>query len=202
MLKMPNVTLVTIITRQHHLGKEALLNYTQAVEFRDIVVFTDKVKEFPGRCIHVSPRQRRDWCVWRLTQFPRYRSMFANHILFTESDSRIVNPAAWTDEFYQYDYIGAPWHGGRVGNGGFTLMSQRLLAGLESFKIPASPAVCYPCDGRICKFYRPSLEKLGCQYASKELANKFSNECGEYIGAFGVHSWYMIGKAREKGLLK
>ena len=202
MLEFPNVTLVTIATRDHHLGLEMMANFNKEARFRNIVVFTNKPDGFPGEHIPVTPRPYREWCVWRLTAFPKYRDKCANHILFAEADSRICNPPAWTNEFYQYDYIGAPWRGGRVGNGGFTLMSQRLLKGIANLNIPPYAAACFPCDGRICKFYRPALEKFGCRYASTELANKFSNETGDYLGAFGVHSYRMIGKAKEKGFLK
>jgi hypothetical protein len=42
-----------------------------------------------------------------------------------------VNPAAWDPEFLDWDYIGAKWFwaeaGKRVGNGGFSLRSYKLL---------------------------------------------------------------------------
>ncbi len=51
--------------------------------------------------------------------------------LLIHDDSCVVNPEMWTDEFLDYDYIGAPWPEGsqpyRVGNGGFSLRSKRLL---------------------------------------------------------------------------
>ena len=32
-------------------------------------------------------------------------------VLKVEFDSCIVNPFAWSDDFFNYDYIGAPWIG-------------------------------------------------------------------------------------------
>ncbi len=53
-------------------------------------------------------------------------------------DGYAVNAQAWTDEFFQYDYIGAPWlwwpDGENVGNGGFTLRSRRLYDALVQWR--------------------------------------------------------------------
>ena len=35
-------------------------------------------------------------------------------------------PEAWTDDFFNYDYIGATWDDGVVGNGGFSWRSRKL----------------------------------------------------------------------------
>ena len=51
-------------------------------------------------------------------------------VLICQHDGFILNPKAWTDDFYLYDYIGAPWwHQDHkaVGNGGFSLRSKKLL---------------------------------------------------------------------------
>lgn len=31
------------------------------------------------------------------------------HVLVVQYDGFILNPDAWTDEFLEYDYVGAPW---------------------------------------------------------------------------------------------
>ena len=58
------------------------------------------------------------------------------HNLIIHPDGFAVNREAWTDEFLEYDYIGAPWpkrvmkewnSTNRVGNGGFCLRSKRLI---------------------------------------------------------------------------
>ena len=56
-----------------------------------------------------------------------------------------VNPQAWDDVFFDYDYIGAPfcrlwgggpyWAGPIVGNGGFSLRSRKLHEALKSWPI-------------------------------------------------------------------
>lgn len=118
-------------------------------------------------------------------------------VLVVQHDGMIVNSEAWTDEFYDYDYIGAPWpvprpQDCRVGNGGFSLRSKRLQQ--ELVKIP------FPCneneDAFICNTHRAHLESCGMRFAPPELAARFAIEFDtwhhEDYGQtpFGFHGWY------------
>ena len=199
MLELDRVSLVTIATKDHPGAVVALNSCLNEVKFSNVVVFTNDARPYSGHlCFPVSPRTHQEWCVWRLTELPRFRDRFPGQfILFIESDSRLVNPSAWTDEFYKYDYIGAPWKENDVGNGGFTLMSQRFLTVLSKLHIPPNIKSCYPCDWKMCRNYKPLFESAGCKYAPVELAHRFSNETGDYLGAFGVHSHAMIDKAKK-----
>ena len=49
------------------------------------------------------------------------------HALIIQHDGFVLNAGAWTDDFLKYDYIGAPWPNRRVGNGGFSLRSKKLM---------------------------------------------------------------------------
>ncbi len=113
------------------------------------------------------------------------------HVLIIHPDSWIVRPEAWTDEFLQYDYVGATWwhkDNLNVGNGGFTLRSKKLLDILATLDIN-----CHPEDVVICRDLRPWLEREhGIKFAPEELANRFAIEAGgvidkRYNGAFGYH---------------
>ena len=56
-------------------------------------------------------------------------------VMVAEYDGFILNPEAWTDEFLNYDYIGAPLlvDGVQlVGNGGFSIRSKKLLRLVQS----------------------------------------------------------------------
>lgn len=65
--------------------------------------------------------------------------------LIVQPDGFAVNPQAWDDTFWEYDYIGAPWpsmwgggpywRGPIVGNGGFSLRSRRLYQALLDIDI-------------------------------------------------------------------
>lgn len=130
-----------------------------------------------------------------------------DYALLIQSDGFVVNPQAWSDDFYKYDYIGAPWpypnddfsfrdpFGNviRVGNGGFSFRSKKLM------KLPSDLNLewkayfgYYNEDGFVCCHNRHLLEKEGCVYAPIDVAKYFSHESEipEVVGItpFGFHS--------------
>ena len=69
-----------------------------------------------------------------VNKFPQY--IDTDFVLITQADGFIINPHKWTDIFLEYDYIGAPFPDEpqygftgdtRVGNGGFSLRSKKLI---------------------------------------------------------------------------
>jgi len=125
------------------------------------------------------------------------------HGLFVQLDGYPINPSGWRDDFMSYDYIGAPWpvsllesHNHpidkRVGNGGFSLRSARLIR-LCAEHMPASG---FNEDARICIHFRKFFEdNFDIRYAPVELAARFSMEqkCPEHnwdeAECFGFHGW-------------
>lgn len=76
-----------------------------------------------------------------------------SYVLIIQYDGFILNPDAWTDEFLEYDYIGAPWwytDDCNVGNGGFSLRSKKLL---EILANDDSILETHPEDHHICRTY-------------------------------------------------
>jgi len=115
------------------------------------------------------------------------RHITTSHVLTAQWDGYILNESAWKDEWLDYDYIGAVWHDGVVGNGGFSLRSKRLLDALGD---PAFAAPFYPEDERICRDWREQLEHdYKIRFAPPEVASEFSIEGGRYTGQFGFHSF-------------
>lgn len=122
-----------------------------------------------------------------------------------------VNPDRWTDEFLDYDYIGAPWpphllkvpdHSRRVGNGGFSLRSKRWLrVGKEiasSFAGGAEDVFC--CQTSIGEYL-----KRGCHVAPIDVAMRFSIELHipEYPDwstdqSFGFHGWFSADRDKYR----
>ncbi len=113
--------------------------------------------------------------------------------LIFQYDGFVLNPNAWSDEFLEYDYIGAPWYhlrGLRVGNGGFSLRSKRLLDSMAGHYKTIGGTV-HPEDVWICKTARPTLEAVGMRFAPETVAACFSKEgdhrCVSWNGEFGFH---------------
>jgi hypothetical protein len=116
--------------------------------------------------------------------------------LIVQWDGYAVNPEAWTDKFFDYDYIGATWDDGVVGNGGFSLRSNNLYEKLlelninyrveqfdetfiEPFVNPARDRDGSKFAGEdvvICRIYKEQLEKLGIKFAPHSIADQFSIE--------------------------
>ena len=71
-----------------------------------------------------------------------------SHCLLIQSDGFVIFPHQWDDAWLEYDYIGAPWPLAegcyldpwgtpqRVGNGGFCLMSKKLLGVPDKVEVP------------------------------------------------------------------
>jgi len=101
--------------------------------------------------------------------------------LIVEDDGYITNQDAWTDDFLNYDYIGAPWpwHG-VCGNGGFSLRSKKFLeisSTLIYDKSHDEYPVC-PEDSFLCldRYKRKYLIEKGIKFADIFTALKFSFE--------------------------
>ena len=124
-----------------------------------------------------------------------------DYFIIFQADGFILNWKAWTNEFFEYDYIGAPfeWYndGMQVGNGGFSFRSKKLHQLILDEKLE----LCndqyikdFAEDHNICRIHRPFLESKGIKFAPVELARKFSIEAwkshdNKYKGSFGFHGF-------------
>ena len=111
-----------------------------------------------------------------------------SHVLCVQWDGYVLNPQGWDPAFLEYDYIGAPWphfkDGMRVGNGGFSLRSRRLVEACGSLPIAAESE-----DVAICRTFRPLLEqRFGLRFAPEDVARRFAYErTAPTGGEFGFH---------------
>ena len=136
--------------------------------------------------------------------------------LLVQDHAFIINPDAWREEFFSYDYIGAPWpirdrayitpygEHQRVGNGGFSFRSKKLLEVPRVQWIPFRVADVakdfYKMfggnntneDGNICVHNKHLYEMHGCKIAPVEVAKYFSYESpvpeNQGIIPFGFHN--------------
>lgn len=113
-----------------------------------------------------------------------YRYVDTEFVLIFQYDGFVLNPKRWSEEFLNYDYIGAPCFWG-MGNGGFSLRSKKLLNALKTL---AYITDFHPEDLKICKDFRPQLESKGIRFAPNEVASKFSVENKMWNAQFGFHN--------------
>lgn len=119
-------------------------------------------------------------------------------VLVVQYDGMAANKTMWSDDFYNYDYIGAPWpdrftwigKDEKVGNGGFSFRSAKLLDKLRDPVIVFHDNHRYKNeDAIICQGHSLYLKrKHDIKYAPIELANRFSHEwCNPTGETFGFH---------------
>lgn len=139
--------------------------------------------------------------------------------LIIHSDGFAVNKDAWDNEFLNYDYIGAKWQNGDVGNGGFCLRTRKLYDALldldvkyktsdfstkeidnpENYVFDMYHDKVIPEDNIICKIYRKELEeKYGIKFAQGDIVDKFSiehNMSSQWLGkSLGFHGKHGVAK--------
>jgi hypothetical protein len=192
MLHLNNLTLVSIDAVANDLTRLALEDTLNVITPAKILLYSDQSNdwrpEWRGHWFHATPRSLAEMTeiLWRDVPF----RVATSHYLTVQWDGWAVNSSAWTDEFLDYDYIGAPWPWLPtlcVGNGGFSLRSVKLGRFLAEhcLQYPESE----PEDAVLCRLYQASLESNGFRWAPVELARQFSFEYGEPApgGSFGFH---------------
>ena len=120
----------------------------------------------------------------------------------------MLDDSLWDPKWVDADYIGAPWWwhpDKRVGNGGFSLRSTRLMRFLAAHpdKFPVAAIE----DDALCRQYRPALEAEGFRWAPEEIAMRFSFEYTKPAshGTFGFHDmrnwpWVLDDAALDRRL--
>jgi tetratricopeptide (TPR) repeat protein len=199
-----NVTLCAIDTENPVLALRALDVSMQAMSFGAVLFFTDRPEAYrlPGCRMIGIPRLtcRSDYSRFVTRSLGGY--VDTSHALLVQWDGYVVNADCWSDEFLACDYIGAPWgfhHDAfRVGNGGFSLRSRRLLDALADPEITDVD----PEDEAICRRYRPLLEsRYGISFAPESLAARFSFETtypeGPTLGFHGLFNMWMFLHPQE-----
>jgi hypothetical protein len=205
-LKLPGVTLVSVSSVSPERNLRAIEWCTNLVEFGDCKLITDKQMESTSPDIKiekcrtlVSIDEYSKFMIYELNDY--IKTGFA---LVIQPDGVIINPGSWTDQFLDFDYIGAPWPQGmftddkgeniRVGNGGFSLRSKKLLSFFNENEIPWTQyRGSYNEDGFISMANLDLLRRGGIKFPSPLLAYQFSREIecpdlGE-MDSFGFHNY-------------
>ncbi len=158
------------------------------IEFGRIIHFSRTAAPFPDCPWDTVPIPELDMNRWNIfvnRVVPNYiNTEFAMSV---HEDGFPMRFDLWQPEFLDYDYIGAPWDDGVVGNGGFNIESQKLLH--HKSMLPFSvEELNTASDTHVCRNRRKQLEQTGIQFAPTDLALKFSTETyGNERASFGFH---------------
>src|SRR3990170_6086090 len=194
-LLIPNTTLCCIDCYNQELSIKALRHCLKLCDFEKAIFLTDKEHDVENIDVKVirSIQDKKQYSKFIIKELDKY--IDTKFVLMIQYDGFILYPEAWTDEFQQYDYIGAKWwwyyDGLNVGNGGFSLRSKRLLSALSNIDIVLD-SLKYGEDTFICRTYRRYLEKeYDIKFAPELIADLFSYEHSEPVcKPFGFHGLF------------
>lgn len=210
-LQLPDVTLVAMTSVKIGATIKAMEYSMKGIDFGDAVLITDRRPFGLPKKIRFGKIDKLDSidkfnydCVYEM-----YKYIHTSHIMLVHADGFVVHPEVWSDEFLDYDYIGAPWPVPpeedtvtfrdpdgkliRVGNS-VGIRSRKLLELPTTLGIPwQSFYGWYNEDGFLCCHHHKELEEAGCRYAPVEVAARLSQEQSmpetEGITPFAFHKW-------------
>ena len=116
-----------------------------------------------------------------LTSVAFWQAIEGENILIHQEDSFMFK-ADNLERFLSYDYVGAPWHNGQVGNGGFSLRKRSAMLRL----CRAHPPVHVPEDLHFHRLFR--LHKS--HVAPWSVARQFAVENVAFNDAVAGHQWW------------
>ena len=129
------ITLVAVDCAYAQLAAAALARSAALLPVARVLLLTDAAITHDGvEVITIAPiRSRAAYSHFIVKELADY--IATDYALVIQWDGFVIDGGMWADEFWNYDYIGAKWpHVAgdfRVGNGGFSLRSKRLLDALE-----------------------------------------------------------------------
>ena len=188
---IPMIDLVAVACTKIPETIEALRKSQSKFNFSRTILFTHEDIKVDGieviKINKLDYKGYNEFVAMKLWQF-----IGSDYIILVQNDGYITDASQWTNEFLKYDYIGAPWpipdddktyrtpgkRLVRVGNGGFSLRSRRLLReptalGLE---FTDNGSGFWHEDGAICVHWGDILENNGIKFAPLSVAMQFSRE--------------------------
>ena len=222
-IKLDNVTLLALGSTKIQENIDALEHSIRGIDFGAVKFIShEKPANLPSTIEfegyrgfgRISYKEFSYYCIYRLVEH-----VDTDYMLMIHPDGFVINPDKWEDEFLDWDYIGAVWpikedafidpfgNHQRVGNGGFTLRSRKVLEIPQYENIPFEVnqgtfykhmnAGSYNEDGNICVHNRHLFEKHGVKFAPIDVAVRFSQELpvpeSEGIVPFGFHCYLPEG---------
>jgi hypothetical protein len=189
-MRLDNVTIAAVAGTKAIETLKAIKYSMKRLEFeRAILITPEDIQDQEVEIIQCEPlnyEQYNHFVVYRLDDY-----INTTHCLLVQNDGYVVNPEMWRYDWMQYDYIGALWplpqdtfsfrdpEGNiqRVGNGGFTLRSKKLLGTAKELNLEWKQYYgFYHEDGFISCHNRKQYESAGCKFAPIEVAAQFSHE--------------------------
>jgi len=203
-LNLKNITLCAITSIKIKETVFALKQSMRNIQYADVLLFTNEninLDEDGIKVIKIEKLNYDEYSHFVLYKLKDY--IKSDFVLVVQHDGYVLRPQRWKNEFFKYDYIGAPWKKNihfteqrrniRVGNGGFSLRSKKILNLPSELNIPFTDhgSGFLHEDGLLCIHWREILEKNDALFAPVEVASYFSRErwCSDSkLFTFGFHN--------------
>jgi hypothetical protein len=206
MIDLKNVTIVAVACVREERTLKAMQFSMQGINFGSAKILTSSTN-LKDDNIEIINIDHLDYNAYnKFVVYELWKYIDTDYALLIQDDGFVINPTLWRDEFFDYDYIGAPWPMPsdtfsfrdpfgkliRVGNGGFSFRSKKLLKLPTDLNLEWKPYFgYYNEDGFISCHNRHHLESSGCVYAPLDVAKYFSHEAEipetSGITPFGFH---------------
>lgn len=205
-VRVPSIDLVAVACTKVPETIEAIKKCKDQMQFNRYLLFTHEDIECEG--IEVVKIDKLDYKGYNeFVAMKLWQYTGADYVLLVQNDGYITDASQWTDEFLRWDYIGAPWpvpeddktyrtpNGRlvRVGNGGFSLRSRKLLRApiILGLEFSDNGSGFWHEDGFLCVHNGDTLEQSGIKFAPLDIASQFSTELTlpESKKSFGGHKY-------------
>ena len=205
-VQIPSISLVSVACTKIPETIQAIQKCQAQMQFNKSILFTHEDVEIDG--IEVIKVEKLDYKGYNeFVAMKLWQHIGTDYVLLVQNDGYITDASQWTDDFFRYDYIGAPWPvpddqttyrtpSGRlvrVGNGGFSLRSRRLLRAptILDLEFTDKGTGFWHEDGFLCVHSGDILVRNGIQFAPVEVAAQFSTELQipETRKSFGGHKY-------------
>lgn len=206
-IELNNVSLVAVSSIKIPETIKALKKSMRKINYKEAILIShEKPKNLPSniifkKCHNIDSLDKYS----KFMLYDLYKYINSEFTLIAQYDGYVINPHKWKNVFLNYDYLGAPWPKNkfyspedeniRVGNGGFSLRSKRVLEFFDKHKIPFNSKG-YEFlneDGMICNYYKNKMENEGIKFSPVKIASLFSRElfCNDYFNknSFGFHRY-------------
>jgi len=194
-----DITVVAVTSYAHELTRIAIDRTLDALPCKEVLVLSDKNIYPDGRWIEINPIGMPEYSKLMLKHL--WPLVKTEHILVVQYDGMAIDGTKWSDDFLNYDYIGAiwpwAWHppDNRVGNGGFSLRSKKLLHLLNDNRIVHDNRFQHVDveDVYIGIYYKNLLVSNGAVIADVDTAQRFSQESPpSRQNTFGFHGSFNV----------
>ncbi len=194
-----SVSLVILETRYHGLATMALQHWTRRINFKEVLVFSDK-NLLPGsKWVPIKPLTDINKDYGDIMVRGMWPFLNSEYMILINWDTLLRDQNLWSAEFFQYDYIGSMWpwqapHNDNPDHCGISWRSERLL---QAMRYPAvesvTDAVPYHISHQIEQMMRT---KFQIRMAEQDMNRRFVHEIsGSDPGnAFSVRGLWNIIK--------